>query len=394
MGFLSTSTNSKKRTIAIFDIGSGSVGGAILELPNASDKNPTILTSSRTDITVHNELTFKIFVEDMLSALSESAEAIHKSKAGAPEAIICSLASPWYISETRIVHMSREHSFIFTQKLADELLAKELSSLELLYKQKYGGTDSQSELIEHDIVGVSLNGYPVEDPIGKRTRSIELHMVVSLAPKICLDKIREELSKTFHHIPVHFASFMTMSYLSVREKYPDSDSYVLLDIGGEVTDVALVYKGILKASLSFPFGKNSFYKYISTKLDIEPRDAFELFRLYSANTLEANRRIKVEPLFKELTDSWNKSFRDCISTLPKTLTLPSTLFLTADPDIKQWFVNSISNEEYIQNLFANRSCHIISQDGPEYLSMCKVNSGQCDPFLMIESIAATKKLQH
>jgi hypothetical protein len=240
-------------------------------------------------------------------------------------------------------------------------------------------------------MGVSLNGYLIDDPIGKRSRSVEMHMAISLSPKSILDKIEKTISNTFHHIPVTFSSFVMSSYLAVREKYVTPDSYLLLDVGGEITDVAIITKGILKASLSFPFGKKTFFKYMCTKLEIETRDAEELFSLYSAGTLSDRKLKKIEPLFQSIENSWGEAFRACIGTLPHTLRLPSTIFLTADADIRGWFMNVVKNEPFIQSMVADHKCTVITLEGPEFLTMCSVRDGTCDPFLMVEAIGFMRK---
>jgi hypothetical protein len=92
-----------------------------------------------------------------------------------------------------------------------------------------------------------------------------------------MNKIRETLSKTFHDKKVTFSSFTLVTYLAVRDKYISPDSYLLLDISGEITDVGIVTKGILESVLSFPFGKKTFFNHMCTNLDVEIRDAKELF---------------------------------------------------------------------------------------------------------------------
>jgi len=124
---------------------------------------------------------------------------------------------------------------------------KEISSLAQLYKTKYGALDSAPEMIEQHTMDVSLNGYSVNEPLGKKCNLLEMNMIISLAPKLCLDKIRETLSKTFHHINVTFSSFTVDSFLAIRHKYIAPDSYLLLDISAEITDVGIVTKGVLKS---------------------------------------------------------------------------------------------------------------------------------------------------
>ncbi len=179
MGFLFSSK--KKKLVAVFDIGSGSVGGALVEIPSDKNELPTIISSTRVEIVEREDLDFNLFLKDMILALGFAARNIYNSKKGAPDEIVCVLASPWYISETRLIKMSRDNSFTFTTKIVDELLAKELSSLDSLYKAKYGETESLPEVIENPVVGVSLNGYHISDPLGKKTRSIEMNMVISIS---------------------------------------------------------------------------------------------------------------------------------------------------------------------------------------------------------------------
>lgn len=391
MGFL-FSSKKKDKLVAIFDIGSGSVGGALVRIPALGDKLPTIIKSTRTDIVTRKELDFNLFLKDMILALGFVSKSLSQSKLGAPDEIVCVLASPWYISETKLIKMRKEHSFIFTKKIVDELILKEITSLNTLYKNKYGEVESTPEIIEHPIVGVALNGYHVDLPIGKKTNSIEIDMVISLSPKLCLDKIKETISKSFHSIPVSFSSFIVATYIAVRDKYMNHDSYLLLDIGGEVTDVGIVTKGILKASLSFPYGKKTLFREICKKLKIELRDAYEIFSLFNKETLSEKEKKKLLPILDSIEKSWGKSFKECINTLPRTLTLPNAMFLTIDSDVKNWFVKVINNEEYIQSMVPNKKFTLVTLDGIEFLNMCNVKNSPCDPFLMIEAINTMRKI--
>jgi hypothetical protein len=392
MGLL-FSSQKKERIIAIFDIGSGSVGGALVSIPSDKKGVPVILKSVKNnDIKISKEFDFSSLMKDMTSALYLTANSLYAEKSGAPDEIFCVLASPWYLSETRIVKLSKEKSFIFSKRLANDLIQKEIISLKEIFKNKYNHLEGLPEIIEQNTMAVSLNGYRIEHPLGKKCKSVEIDMLISLAPKLYLDKIRETISRTYHNIDINFASFTMATYLAVRDKYVKQDSYLLLDISGEITDVGIVSKGILKAVLSFPFGKKTFFKQICFKMDIEMRDAVELFKLYNDENLSDESIIKMEPVFKSIEKSWNDSFIDCISSLPRTLVLPDTIFLTADNDIKNWFAGILSNEKYLLPTVSDRKCTVITLDGPEFLNMCNIKEGGCNPFLMIEAIAIMRKM--
>jgi len=391
MGLFSSSK--KEKLIAIFDIGSGSVGGALTRIPLNGESLPTIVGSVRTDIKSRKDFDFNTFMNDMLSALGESATSLYNQKAGEPEEIVCVLASPWYLSETRVLMLSKEKPFIFTKRIASEIIEKEISSLTELYKNKYSDLDSIPEIIEQHTMSVSLNGYPVIDPVGKKCTSFEMNMVISLSPKLCMNKIRETLSKTFHDKKVTFSSFTLATYLAVRDKYISPDSYLLLDISGEITDVGIVTKGILESVLSFPFGKKTFFNHMCTNLDIEIRDAKELFKLYNDDNISLELKKKVIPFLDSIENSWKESFNQCINTLPRTLMLPNTIFLTADNDITKWFTSVLHNDKNTESKVpSSYKYNVITLNGSEFFNMCAVKGGECDPFLMIESIAIARKI--
>lgn len=390
MGLFSTPPKTE-RLVAIFDIGSGSVGGAIARIPLDGKSIPSIIQSARTEIVFQNELNFTVFLADMLTALTATATELYKSKVGAPEEIICVMASPWYLSETRTIKMSRENSFVFTKRLAEELFQKELTQVKEMYQKKYGGVESAPSVIEHQTLGISLNGYTIADPFGKRTRSLEMNMVISLSPKVCLEGIQKALSPIYHSTPISFSSFTVASYIAVRDRYIGTDSYLLVDISGEITDIGVVRRGILTEVLSFPFGKRTFFKYMCSKMNIELRDAQESLSLYTSGMMSTRMKNKLTPLFTSIENSWRESFRQCLSALPQSTVQSQTTFLTADVDIRDWFASVIRNELYNNGVEGSTSGAVVTLEGPEFLQMCSVKSGLCDPFLMIEAIAVMRK---
>jgi hypothetical protein len=186
---------------------------------------------------------------------------------------------------------------------------------------------------------------------------------------------------------------MLASYVSVRDRYMNHDSYLLLDIGGEVTDIGIIYKGVLKQSLSFPCGRKTLYRDICNALKIELRDAVEIFSLYSKNTLSEKEKAKILPVLDSIGSRWIKLFKESIDSLPRTLTIPNVIFLTIDSDVKDWFIKIINSEDYIKSMILNKKFTIVSIDGPEFLNMCSVRDSYCDPFLMIESISVARRFE-
>ncbi|MEI6659985.1 MAG: hypothetical protein WCK91_01010 [bacterium] len=391
-------SGSEGDTVAIFDIGTASIGGAIVQIPKSGekekdsdhDKLPTILKSVRIGMKLAKRAQFERLVEVSEKTLIQVSKKLFESKVAIPSHIYIVLSSPWYISETRIIKIAREHPFVFTKHLADELLTKEIASLTTSYQKKYEDT-SGPEIIEHHIMSVTANGYPCAEPLGVSSKSIEMNMIVSLSPKVFLERMRESMSHTFPHAPVHFSSFAISSYLAISRKYVDSDSFILLDVAGELTDLSVITSGVFKTSLSFPFGKNTVLRHIASALKVDFRDAEELVGLYLTKTLEEKKLKKVEPAIKSAEHAWSKLFQECINSLRRTLNLPDTVFLAADTDALSWFANILHNAEYLLPDSTSRNWKIVTLDGPQFLGMCKVVDGPCDQFLMIEAIAVSRQ---
>jgi hypothetical protein len=394
LGFLHKSSK-KDKIILIFDIGSGSVGGAIVKIPavpvgmdEAGKKNlfPVILKSTRVNIRVAQKAEFEKLLLATEKALASVVKTLHGAKLGVPERAYCTLSSPWYFSDSRIVKNSREHSFVFTERMADELFKKEISSVSTSYKNKYEG-NSTPEIIEHHTTSVTANGYPCLDPIGITTKSIEMNIMVSVSPKVFLDYVRDTVSAAYSHIPVTFSSFAISSFIAVSHRYIDTDSFILLDVAGRITDLSVVSSGSFKTSLSYPFGKNTLLKHVAHGLKIEARDAEELCGLYVAGVLDQAKLKKVEPAFHAAEESWAKLFQESIESLRKTTNLPDTIFLTSDNDVLPWFKKIISGQGYFAAVAGSPKWKVVILDGPQFLSMCNVVDGPCDPFLMIEAIS-------
>ena len=390
MGF-SFGNKNKDKVVAIFDIGSGSVTAGIVRIPGDPNFIPSIIKSARAQIKIEKDNNISKLLEETLDAITFSAVELKKMGHWKIDEIYCVLSSPWYVSETRLIKHTKDKYFYFNEKLADELVKEELSKISESFSSKYEKLETKPEMIEHHIMGVSLNGYHTDDPMSKMTKSVEISMFVSISPATFLTKIKNTLEKNFYHSPVSFSSFMMNTYIGVRDRYIHPTSYILLDVSGEITDVGIVLNGILKASLSFPFGKKTFFKYMCTKMEIELRDAEEIFGLYCRNEISDKYKKEVVPLFKSIESSWGESFREAINTLPRNLVLPNTFFLTADNDIKEWFANVLRTEEHIQKVVEGGKCSVVTLDGPEFLKMCNVEEGTCDPFLMVEAIAVMRK---
>jgi hypothetical protein len=393
MGFFTTK-KSNERLIALFGIGSGSVGGALIHLTKdeKGEWAPHIIAQERTFSTFQNELNFDSFFSNMQLALRSTVEKIYNQKKGAPDSIFCTMTSPWYLSDTRKINFKKAVPFTVTQKLMNEIINIELSSILRSYEEKYKDMNASPYLVESRVLHTTLNGYDVVNPLQMKAKSINVNLFVSIAPDVSINSIKGEISQYFHDTPVYFGSFVLLMLIIARERLVDQSSYFLIDVNAELTDVGVVTNGILVATISFPIGKNYIIRAISNNLNKSESDSRTMFSMLANGTISNEEKLKLDPIMETIKSDWSRAFKDSLDLLPQTISLSSNIFLVADSDASIWFSNLLNDKAYTQKVLNQKYFNVNVIEGQKLLDVCKVSDGPCDQFLMIEAIALARLL--
>src|SRR4051812_24493075 len=110
----------KDELMLVFNISSSSVGGALFLAQNSGI--PKIIFSATEPLLVQEKVEADKFLDETIKTLELIAGKIYDTGLGAPKKIFCVLSSPWYASQTRTINFKKNTPFVFTEKLADELL--------------------------------------------------------------------------------------------------------------------------------------------------------------------------------------------------------------------------------------------------------------------------------
>ncbi|MBP6855042.1 MAG: hypothetical protein KBD26_01305 [Candidatus Pacebacteria bacterium] len=376
----------------VLDIGSASVGGSLVKFPKGKNPaKPTIVYSVRTDLIFEEDLNFESFLAKMLLALADVVKKVHDARIGAPKFAYCTLASPWYASQTRIIKLSKNTPFVFSHKLADELIEKERKNFENEHAGRYRELGENVRILEAKTIRVSLNGYRVKDPIGVKATDLDMTLYLSMSPEAILVSIEEVIEKVFRLKKISYSSFAFASFITTRDLFVHEDNFILLDIGGELTDISIIKDGMLIESVSFPYGKNFLLRKVSRALKRTGGEALSLYRIYSDLKLEKNLADKFSEVLKEAQSEWLSNFSNALAGISVELGIPDTVFLTADKDTSSWFIATLESEEFHKYTTTEHQFRVISLGSvatSEYLNF----SGSVirDPFIMLETIFITR----
>jgi len=346
MDLFRRNTNSGQHFIVVFDIGSASIGGAFVSI--TPSQQPEIIFTIRRNIPFQEKLNFQRFLDSMITTLEEMFEIMQKSGGGVRvDQAFCILASPWYASQTRLVHYKQETPFIVTQKGLNKLIEREIGLFresKLFAHSKVGGTPP--EIMESKNIQMKLNGYEARDPYGKNVSELEIALYISMIPSNIFSSINESIVKFWHVPPVHFSSFSFTAFDTIRDIFVEESSFLFIDISGEVTDISLAKNNVLLESISFPAGKNSLIRAIVKDMHTSPTAAISEMNMYleAKSTLEHGRQIE-EILTKEIKE-WKLFFEDALSQFAIQFPIPRTIFYTADANVSEWFEDAIKNADF------------------------------------------------
>lgn len=376
----------KNKIVAIFDIGAGSVGGAIVSISGEQnkDKTPTILAQVRTDIKYENSIDIEKLSFSMNEALHQTAQKLMLLKIGNPHKIYCFLSAPWYVSTTSHINLEKKDKFFTSKKMIDSLMDTELNKLMIQYEEKYKNIVDKPKLMENVVLESKIDGHNVSDIFNKKANNLDLMVYLSMSPDNVLSGIKNTVKRVFPHTDLFCSSFMTAFYNATRLKYPSLESYFLIDINSEATDVCIVYGGVPVYSFSFSIGKNYILNKIITKRNIGKLEAESIFSMYASNTLEKNRKDEISKIMKEVEHDWKNIFYKSTFHIPEVFKNTNLIQLVSYADTYMYFSHILTNKNLKisgDNKFSVST--LLDQDLKE---LCKLEIGACDEFLMSEAL--------
>ena len=345
MGIFSRNKN-KDKLVLVFDIKSSYVGGTLFWVRESGI--PKIIFSIREQIAIEKDVEANRFLFLTLKSLEIVTNRVFTAGMGAPEKIFCVLSSLLYVSQTRIIELKKNTPFLFTSKLADDLIQKEMTLFKEENLEKYLHSGSPIELIELKNIKTMLNGYETPDPLNKKVRELEMTIFLSMAGQQILRKIEKTIREHFHGAEIKFSSLALSSFAVVRDIYSHNEDFLLINIGGEVTDISMIKRNILRESISFPFGLNFMIRAVAESLHCSLGEAESSIYLFKDGHASEPVAKVLGPVIDKLKKEWLSKFQESLSNLSNDISVPATIYLTIDKEMATFFSETIKTEQFNQ----------------------------------------------
>lgn len=348
MALFKKQNSSSGKLILLCDIGSARVAGALALI--CSGKQPQVLYRTESPIVFQEDLDFSRFTLSMLEALNSVLENIetqglkhiHVSRSKkniSIDKVLCTYASPWHLSQTKTLHHHKSDKFKVTQELIDSIIeteGKKFAEKELAeYEESVG---AEMELIEQQVTGVTLDGYTVHQPIGRETNELSFVVTVTIMAKNLKVAVANSIQKRIGTNLIAHHSFGYVGFIALRDAFPETNNFLLIDVTGEISDVSLVQNGMLLSSSSFPLGSRSLIRSVGKSHKIKPETAKSMVRGY----IEDSGHSDVKEAIENAQHSWTMGAVDALNIMRSVAPLPKSVFCIVDEGLAPVFQDALS----------------------------------------------------
>ncbi|MEK7150958.1 MAG: hypothetical protein AAB783_02045 [Patescibacteria group bacterium] len=293
---------SQKNIGVAFDIGTASVSAVLFELPSAERALSVIKTyrkfhktALRADAAHFSKATISQF-----SAILQDIQSEYKN--ALPNRFHIGLSSVFYLGKTERIYEKWSKPKVVSQADIDGFIEKG--------KNKYFSELKRDDVMLFEIVLMKslLNGYPIERPVGKNVEEIELWVHYAATSKDLYDNFSSIVKNFNASASITFGTFPINVWMIMRENIFPEHSVMLVDIGGELTEVTFVVEGVITEIHSLPFGVLNILLRIAEVEHVEVENALSLLKAYADSKLEKEAEARIRAIIKKEMKSWEEFF--------------------------------------------------------------------------------------
>ena len=256
--------------------------------------------------------------------------------------IVISFSSPWLILKSKDIHLSQDIPFIITRKFINDITIKEagLFKKELL-KNNPEDTGGGFEIIEKSIIHTKINGYTINDVIGRKTKSLDVSLYISAISENIKKKISDIVLGHTHtdreNILMH--SFPLVLFSTIRDNLEEDSDFVLMNISSEITDIILINNHVIKSVESFPFGKNTIVRRLAKFFKVSLEIAESQLTMYMSKKVDDSTFDSIQNLLEDLEKEWSIYLEDTLLTLSPEMVLPKKIYIVTNNEVSSIFID-------------------------------------------------------
>lgn len=388
-------SHTKMVPVAVFDISSNSVAGAHILIPKVKDVTTkvSVLASTRLTSQPQEYINIERFIDNTISQLEKTITLLKKADNHIPDHIQVLLASPWFVSQTRSIVYNKTGSFVCTQKLIDSLIEKEIEYIIEHDMERFGSIGKDGIIIEKQISQIKLNGYNTSKPFGKKTESLELFLIVTIAPKSIIEQFKRVFKKGYAKSSIVFTTSSYASFVVARDFLKCPNELMIIDVGEEITDIACIKNDLFLYQYSFPIGLFELYRSLVKNSSATLSETYALIESFKLAKLSAPMTSNVQKTLEEFEVLWGRGLQEILMAGQNSIMLPETIFIISNSYFDSFFEETLKRDLFSQHGIGNPSYNIISITTESISShINSLDADTVDVTIMIASLFASRAM--
>lgn len=167
-----------------------------------------------------------------------------------------------------------------------------------------GGKEVDVRLVNSALIRMTIDGYPVTNPVGFQGREVLVQLYTAFAPMIhigALERVATELNLELLAVA---AEPFAVARAVIGDDPNANMSAILMDVGGGTTDIAVVHEGGVQGTKMFGIGGRAFTRSIERELNVEFTQAEALKVGLSKLRIPSSKVPTIEKALRKTLDVW------------------------------------------------------------------------------------------
>jgi cell division protein FtsA len=211
------------------------------------------------------------------------------------------------------------------QKLIDLVQREALREAERSITWETGLPNVDVRLVHAAIVGASIDGYALTNPVGFQGRHVKIGIFNAFAPLVHLGALQSVASQLDLELLEVVAEPYAVARVLGSEQVRQSGA-LFVDVGGGTTDVALVRSGGIEGTRMFALGGRAFTKSLADRLDL-PFPRAESAKVDYARGIEVERREEIAQIIADDVEVWAAGVELVMEELGSGDLLPGRIYI-------------------------------------------------------------------
>ncbi len=351
---------------AIIDIGSGSVGVAVV-VSEPGQKLPKVIWTHREHTSIKDIESIQAASKDITTAIinaflevsNTGGKKLREYDKGAKIAEVqITISAPWSYTISKTVNFEDPVMFKVTQALLDDLEATAKKEIAAVLESNDVMSKLGLSVISESTLNITANGYLINHPDDQMVNTLSLSQIDGVAEEKMLAVVYDAKDKVYPKAKQNTHTFMNVFFSTLTNLHPQSTEICLIDVTAEAVELGIVRDGILQYVTHIPYGTYTIAREISGLCSIPKTEALAYIKNTDALLLP-NLSTAKEAEFKAIIDSFEEKIADLLKRTGDALSIPKTIYIHTDSLSEVFYKKRIVNATK-RATQADHSVHLIT----------------------------------